>query len=138
MQDELYVALDHWDGGAWTYTIVPGMTAFDRTGGLWGSGSNDVWAVGWGTAPGILHWNGTMWSSTVASDNTKPLHGVWGSATNDVWAVGDEGTILQWRGATWSGISSPTTYALRGISGSPSSNDVWAVGVSGTIVHWSR
>ena len=99
--------------------------------GVWGSGPNDVWAVG---DAGILHWDGSAWTA-VSSGTTAYLEGVWGSGANDVWAVGDVGTILHWDGSAWTSASSGTTFALFGVWGS-GANDVWAVG-DGTILERS-
>ena len=52
---------------------------------VWGSGANDVWAVGAGGT--ILHWNGTEWSATTTGISNL-LSSVGGSSANDVWAVG--------------------------------------------------
>jgi hypothetical protein len=64
--------------------------------GVWGSGPNDVWAVGAGyRGQGciITHWNGWTWSPG-NSRHEGGLWGVWGSGPNDVWAVGT--TILHY------------------------------------------
>jgi hypothetical protein len=71
----------HWDGEVWS-VATSGTTA--TLSAIWGSGSNDVWAVG--DAGTILHWNGQAWSP-VASGTTDALAGLWGSGPNDVWAV---------------------------------------------------
>jgi hypothetical protein len=73
------------------WTSVPSGTTANLA-GIWGSGPNDVWAVG-GSGT-ILHWNGSAWSS-VSSCITNNLNGVWGSGANDAWAVGYSGTILE-------------------------------------------
>jgi hypothetical protein len=39
--------------------------------GVWGSGANDVWAVGAGGV--VLHWNGSAGSVTTASPNADRL-----------------------------------------------------------------
>jgi hypothetical protein len=109
--------------------------------GIWGSGSDDVWAVGAGAAPGdagmILHWNGGSW----APSSTPPisgLGGVWGSGSTDVWAVG--GDIVHWDGSAWSIVDSSDAahFNLSAVWGS-GGNDVWAVGGSSSadnIWHW--
>ena len=54
---------------------------------MWGSGPNDVFAVG---ANGtILHStnDGASWHAQT-SGTTQTLYGVWGSGPNDVFAVG--------------------------------------------------
>ena len=59
--------------------------------GIWGSGPNDIWAVG-----GVVHWNGSAWAA-VSSGTTRGMSGIWGSGPDDLWAVGDGGTILRHR-----------------------------------------
>jgi hypothetical protein len=61
--------------------------------GVWGSASDDVWAVGY--AGTILHWDGTL-CSMVPSTTTAPLDAVWGSGPRSAFAVGQDGTILGW------------------------------------------
>ena len=78
----------------------------NNLGGAWGSGSNDVWAVG--GAGSIVHWDGTTWS-VVESGTTRDLNGVWGTGPSDVWAVGSGG-ILHWNGSVWSPGSVATPW----------------------------
>ncbi|MBM3708406.1 MAG: hypothetical protein FJW69_08755, partial [Actinobacteria bacterium] len=92
--------------------------------GIWGSSSNDVFAVGdMGT---ILHYGGNSWS-IMSGNTTQRLEGIWGSSPTDVFAVGENGTILHYNGSTWVSMDSGTTLPLRGVWGS-SSTDVFAVG----------
>lgn len=108
---------------------------------IWGSGPNDVWAVGWfGT---IMHWDGIAWSR-FESGTQWPLFGVWGTGPNDVWAVGRYGTVLHWDGTTWSPAASNTTVELVAVWGN-GRGDVWAaVGLDRAMMHkdadgnWSR
>jgi hypothetical protein len=119
-------------GSPTAWTSVPSGTTNNLI-GVWGSGPNDVWAVGRGGT--ILHWNDSAWTA-VPSSTTANLFGVWGSGPNDVWATGG-GTILHWNGSAWSSVSSGTSADLLGVWGS-GPNDVWAVGdLGGTIVHWN-
>jgi hypothetical protein len=99
---------------------------------LWGSGRDDVWAVG--DSGTILHGDGILWS-TVPSSTSRALRGVWGSGRDDVWAVGESGATLHWNGRTWALSQQPTQAWLNKVWGSGRS-DVWAVGDSGTILHW--
>ena len=99
---------------------------------LWGSASNDVFAVGYGGT--ILHYDGATWSA-MNSSTTNFLYGVWGSASNDVFAVGAGGIVLHYDGATWSAMTSGTISILIGVWGT-SSNDVFAVGAGGTVLHY--
>jgi hypothetical protein len=130
--------LAHWDGSAWTIKFV-GNGTFQPL-ATWGSGPDDVWAVG---APGttgqfvagtgfvdapasnVMHWDGKAWSA-VESGTSARLVAVWGSGPKDVWAVGDKGTIVHWNGAVWSPVVSGTTDALLGIWGSRP-DDIWVV-----------
>ena len=98
--------------------------------GVWGSGSNSVWATGLtGT---ILKWNGTAWAAQT-SGTTESLFGVRGSGASDVWAVGSSGTIQKWNGTAWAGQTSGITTRLQSVWASDASN-VWAVGASGNIL----
>ncbi len=100
--------------------------------GVWGSGPNDVFAVGDdGT---ILRHDGSSWSS-MSSGSTEALTCVWGSGPNDVFAVGDDGTILRYDGSSWTTMSSPNALVMFGVWGS-APNDVFAVGDDETILHY--
>ncbi|OJY23859.1 MAG: hypothetical protein BGO98_18150 [Myxococcales bacterium 68-20] len=101
-----------------------------RLEGIWGSGPNDIWAVGDnGTIRHLV--NGASRWDIVPSPTTEALHGIWGSGPNDVWAVGDNGTILRFDGSSWK--KSTAAFAigkkprLAAIWGS-GPNDVWIVG----------
>jgi hypothetical protein len=140
--------ITHWNGRAWSVastglTYVPPPPGAGHMGetsmqllGVWGSGPNDVWAVG----TDRMHWDGQKWSQHwegPGSGNDR-VGGVWGSGPNDVWVVAgrwgdDGGWILHWNGGTWSEQSSGSK-PLSGIWGS-SPGDVWAVGAAGTILH---
>jgi hypothetical protein len=61
---------------------------------VWGSGRDDVWAVGEGGL--VLHWNGAVWAAVV-SNATRALHGACGSGPSDVWVAGQTGAILRYR-----------------------------------------
>jgi len=122
--------------------VVSGTTGLN---GVWGSGPNDVWALGAGGGGGVLvHYDGMAWSSTVAL--MQGLEAVWGSGPNDIWAVGSNsnamGTVAHWAG--WGGGAPVITYTaimntrfLTAVWGS-GPNDVWAVGyddANGLMVH---
>jgi len=99
---------------------------------VWGSGPNDVFAVGHGGT--ILHYDGLAWSS-MTSGTPYAIRGVWGSGANDVFAVDEGGTILRYAGSSWSDMGSGTTSALVGVWGS-GPNEVFAVGDAGTILRY--
>jgi len=101
--------------------------------GVWGSATNDVWAVGDdGT---IVHYDGCMWSM-VPSSAIYQLRAVSGTATSDVWAVGNTGTIVHWNGSAWSIVSSASSEWLWGVW-AYSASDAWAVGENNTLLQWN-
>jgi hypothetical protein len=118
------------DLGAWS--CVQSHT-LQHLHGVWGTGSDDAWAVG--AAGAIIHWNGAVWSA-VTSTTTQDLRAVWGSSRSDVWAVGSGRTILHWNGSAWS--ASPTSMAgtFNSVWGS-SSRTVYAVGDAGWLATWN-
>jgi hypothetical protein len=119
--------IEHWDGLA---VSIVAQTGGSQLSGVWGSSTDDVWAVGEIT----LHWSGgTKWVNAgglgfVAED-------VWGWGPDDVWAVGDVGGIAQYTSGAWSAVHGPTTAALHAVWGA-APDDVWAVGAAGTILHY--
>jgi hypothetical protein len=109
---------------------------------VWGSASNNVWAVG---EYASLQWNGTAWlrSDPARSD----LYPAWGSAANDIWAVGEDGLVVHWDGDAWSTALDPQKKATNGCSGngrngsgaiwSNGAKDVWATTETADLVHWN-
>jgi hypothetical protein len=123
------------------------FTNLDRSAlSLWGSGSDDVYAVGGGLGKGdalVLHWDGKSWRELMTG-RSETLWWVWGTSEGtDVWTVGEKGLILRWDGATFTTLDSGTTAALYGVWGS-APDDVWIVGgVPGpeggpddVVLHW--
>jgi hypothetical protein len=72
----------HWDGQVWSAAANVTGTPTSLS-AIWGSGPDDIWAVGSGT---IMHWNGQSWS-VVVNGTMGVLEGIWGSGPDDVWAV---------------------------------------------------
>ena len=113
------------------WTVVESQST-ERLEGIWGSGPNDIWAVGDNGTIRRLRNGASRWD-IVPSPTTEPLHAIWGSGANDVWAVGDNGTILHFDGTGWK--KSTAAFAigkkprLAGVWGS-GPNDVWIVGDS--------
>jgi hypothetical protein len=103
--------------------------------GVWGSASDDVFAVGGslsGGAPAvILHWDGGVWiPQTTEEVFTVNFFKVWGCATNRAWIVGEAGTILAWDGAAWKRETAPTDADLYTVHGTADCARVLAVGLA--------
>jgi hypothetical protein len=77
--------------------LIPHRTDYT---GVWGSGSNDVYATDRGG--NVLHFDGTSWA--FAHTAARPLNAVWGSGANDVYAAGDDGVVWRWNGSTWTKV----------------------------------
>jgi hypothetical protein len=71
---------------------------------VWGSGKNDVWAVGSGGT--IVHYDGAAWTPT-PSGVKNTFYAIWGSGPNDVYTVSDGQIILH--GTGFQGASTPWT-----------------------------
>ncbi len=122
-------------------SFFPAETASPEFGGVWSSGPNDVWAVGWrntaqqGDVNGFaFHWDGCAWSQAPIS-TAAGLNDVWGSGSSDVWTVGAQGATYHFGGAAWTPVATGATGTFNHVSGSGSS-DVWAIGNAG-LWHWN-
>ncbi len=83
-------AIRRWDGDAWRTMPRPEV---DDLNALWGSGPDDVWAVGGsGTycCGDVLHWNGAEWVEAY-TENGSNLFSVWGWGTDLVLTCGGDG-----------------------------------------------
>jgi hypothetical protein len=133
--------LVHFDGKKWTW--------FEGAAGanlraVWGSATDDVWAVGAGTDDEwergvVLHWDGRHWIRWREYDGPV-LDAVWGIG-GEVWFVSREKVIARWDRRQLVKVPAPTKKALLGISGS-GPRDVWLTSVDGVWqwngARWSR
>jgi hypothetical protein len=142
--DDLYVAgqskgvgvIRRWNGKLWS-SFGPDLTVPDGVfspGGsyvadVWGTGPDDLFAVGGFIGPFAMRWNGTSWSkSWFPGLDPFPAFGrIWGSGSDDVYAVGGRGTI-HWDGKDWAELSAPSTWKLLDVAGS-GPGDVLATGL---------
>jgi hypothetical protein len=99
--------------------------------GVWGSGANDVYAVGEGGT--VLRYDGVRWYA-LPNPTTKTLRAVWGTDPTDVYVVGEEGSLFRYNGSAWTTLDSKTTALLIGLSGTRGGGYVFAVGTTATIV----
>lgn len=106
--------------------IATGLEPLYTLTAVWGSGSQDVWAVGSGGA--VVRWGGAAWKKmTPVTPGT--LLGVWGSGPNDIWAVGSGNILLHSTG----GAAATFTFAPPAVSwGGRRMRTVW--GTSATDV----
>jgi len=98
---------------------------------VWGSGPNDVWAVG----NVVLHYDGSQWTE-LPEYTSKGMSAVWGTGPSDVWMVSILGTTHHYDGSTWKSVPSGTTRSLYTITGS-SASDAWVGGQYGTLLRWN-
>jgi hypothetical protein len=96
---------------------------------VWGSGKNDVWAVGSGGA--VTHYDGTKWT-VIPTGIKNTFVGVWGSSANDVYVISSTSDIVLHAMGTgdgtasiWTSIPTPAVgaytaplYAIWGTSAS--------------------
>ena len=103
-----------WDGSTWS-------TLGEDAAAVWGSSSDDVWAVG--TNGHALHWDGSSVVAEPTGTDVK-LQDVWGVSADDVWIVGKDATILRWNGTQLVSVPAPVSGNLFHVRGS-SASDVW-------------
>lgn len=119
----------HFDGTGWE-PMESGTETMDGTGGVWGTGADNVLAVGGDT---IWRYDGNSWQS-MATVNANSLRRVWGSSTTDVFAVGANYTPSQTEAAVWHYDGSSWKFMPSDIEGmrwsvwGSSANNVFAVG----------
>lgn len=98
---------------------------------IWGTGPEDVYAVGGPLGNGgfealVLHFDGTSWRELPAG-GAESFWWVAGSGADDLWMVGEKGRITHHDGASFTEHTSGTTATLWGaVAFGP--NDAWAVG----------
>lgn len=113
--------------------------------GIWGSGPDDVYAVGGrpdsgGNAARVWHYDGDAWSALelpAGAASQAAMYKVWGTAADDVWVCGMAGVLLHFDGAAWTLVSSGGTRDLFTLHGN-SASEAWVVGGTGngTILRW--
>jgi hypothetical protein len=119
------------DGFCWASPSWPAahLTA------AWGSGRDDVWAVG--QAGAVLHWDGVTWSF-VDAGVTDDLTAVWGTSPYEVWVAGGP-SARRWDGKAWTSIDSglaalPSFGGIDGLWGT-APNDIWGIAnVPGSVI----
>jgi hypothetical protein len=97
---------------------------------IWGTGSDDIWAVGAdpkdGTGPLVFHNDGTSWSR-IQTGRTGDLWWVFGFPEGPVFLGGQNGMILRREGDRLDLMETPGRGTVFGIWGT-APDDLWAVG----------
>ncbi len=108
--------LIHWDGQTFCAsgpTFLGGDLQLGALWSMWGSGPNDVWAVG--DRGGAIHWDGRSWQVVELSAEKDQLVSIGGTGPSDVYVVGEAGTggyglrggeLFRWNGSKWITIRS--------------------------------
>ena len=122
----------HFNGYFW----VPMYTQTSPTLlGVWGSGVNDVFAVGGDAGAGeIHHFDGSTWSAMTVPAGVNTLRGVFGFSASEVYAVGDD-AVLHYDGTAWTALVPPLANPWRAVWGS-SPTDLVIVGEGGQILQY--
>jgi hypothetical protein len=99
--------------------------------GLWGSGPDDIWAVG--DHGSTLHFDDMNWNQGPTGPQFD-IQAMWGADANNIWAVGTGGA-MKWDRTSWSSENISSSAVLVGVWGLDSSH-AWAVGPQGTVASW--
>ena len=103
----------------------------DRLRGIWGSGPDDLFAVG---EKGVaLRYDGRSWSRIPTGFEDKELRAVFGMSPTEVYAVGESGLVLRFDGSGWSQVRSPTEAYLLGLNAGPNGT-LTAAGTASTLL----
>ncbi len=114
--------------------VAPSGASLSTFNDIWGSGANDVWAVGTSTMAYRSVDGGKTWTTSTIGGPSVTRQAIWGAAANNIFIVGTSGSVVQTTnsGSTWTVLASPTSQTLNGIWGSAAS-DIYVVGGNGTI-----
>ena len=80
--------------------------------GLWGTGPNDIYAVGEEAL--VAHYDGIAWNQE-AIPTTDALNDVWGSGIDDVYAVSDHAAIYRRSGGRWQEVKPLASESFNAI-----------------------
>ncbi len=111
---------------SWCLTSTP-LSPQHRLTAAWGTGKEDVWAVGSGGT--ILHYDGSKWAATPTGVR-HTLHNVWGSGPRDIWVVSSTTLVLHGTGfrngtAQWDRVPAP--YDSSTSSSPPNPSPIYAL-----------
>lgn len=118
----------HWDGQSWTQDPLPGAPLGRSLNKIWGSGPDDLYAVG--EAGTVWHRKGGAWMLESDPPLAKgTLLTAFGCSATDVYAVGGS-DVLHSDGAAWSKVTISLSNLVNGVTcGAP--GEVLIVGFAG-------
>jgi hypothetical protein len=125
-----YVSTEHWNGASWSPVGGLGAGCLD----VWGSASNDVWAVG--NEGDVGHWKDSTWTTELLPTIgvSQRLEAIHGSAANNVWIAGT-GAMWHYDGTGWKPTSGEASNSMVGVHVA-SMTEAWAVDFLGHIARW--
>lgn len=98
---------------------------------IWGTGADDVWAVGGDAGddrgPLVLHYDGAEWTRLDSGQRNLDLWWVFGFEGGPVFMSGAGGTILRYQDGEFTELETPGLSIVFGMWGA-APDDVWAVG----------
>lgn len=132
-------AIQEWDGQAW-HAHTSSVT--EPLWGVWGSGRDDVWAVGGGGdtegQQTILHYDGEAWAKVPVPQfeqtNVYGFFDVWGTAADDVYIVGQRGAVLHYDGSSWTPQKVGVEENLSSIWGTSKDSVVLVGGTNNAVI----
>jgi hypothetical protein len=119
-----------WSDGTATWAPLGVPRAERKAAATWATATNDLWVAG----DGIEHWDGTTWTTAVASGSS--FAALSGSFGTDVWAVG-AGGVQHYDGHAWTAVPLPGDAPGLTAVWTSSLFDTWIVGAGGVVLHWN-
>ena len=124
----------HFDGTEWSETPLPAdvpVTNVETPGlfKVWGSGANDVWAVGGDGL--VLHKGAAGWERRDLGRHDTLLTVGGGGGRVYISGGGSLAALLELDGTTWQDVSPTSVGLLQGVAGS--ATDAWASGEHGAL-----
>ncbi|MGY3681557.1 hypothetical protein [Streptomyces sp. TE33382] len=142
----------HWDGTTWTLMDQPPVPAGTDTAKITAAAPDSVYVAGWADtpdggppAPGVAHWNGTVWQDVTGSLADLYLHAISSDGRGGLWVTGNDKTdpvaagpvFWHYDGTTWTkeaGASAPDgdtrwpSYSFYDLAPAGPDGGFWAVG----------
>jgi hypothetical protein len=106
----------HWDGISWTQEMLPGMPLGRSLNKVWGTASNDLYAVG--ESGTIWHRKGSTWNLE-PNPATSNLFTVYGCSATDVFAVGGQDVLHTDGRGTWTRVNVTLGNSVNGVTCNP-------------------